>query len=177
MGVMGASRKDDDHLGLDEQLCFALYAASRAMTRIYGPLLEPLGITYPQYLVMLALWEENGASVKRIGERLMLDSGTLTPLLKRLEAQGLVARRRSTEDERVVHIDLTSAGKALRAKAKQVPARLACRAGFEVETRAGREKLGAMRGELRALIARIDALADGENPPRSSPVVASREAD
>jgi DNA-binding MarR family transcriptional regulator len=148
-----------DGLALDDQLCFALYAAQRAMTRAYAPLLEPLGITYPQYLVMIVLWEEDGASVKRIGERLALDSGTLTPLLKRLEQQGLVARRRSEEDERVVHIDLTQAGKALRAKAKRIPHTLACRAGFDVESRRGREGIAELRRELLALRARLDVMA------------------
>ena len=90
-----------DPLRLDQQLCFALYAASRAMTAAYQPLLDDLQITYPQYLVLLCLWEEDGLRVSRIGERLYLDSATLTPLLKRLEARGLVERRRSTADERV----------------------------------------------------------------------------
>src|SRR3954471_19467130 len=110
-----------DHLKLDRQLCFLLYGASRAVTQLYQPLLAPLGLTYPQYLVMLVLWEHDGASVKDVGHRLGLDSGTLTPLLKRLAAQGLVTRRRDDDDERVVRIDLTADGKKLRAKAKSVP--------------------------------------------------------
>ena len=100
-------------LHLEDQLCFALYSASRAVTAAYAPLLEPLGLTYPQYLVMLVLWEGDASSVKAIGEQLELDSGTLTPLLKRLEAQGLVRRARSTEDERVVEIFLTTDGTVL----------------------------------------------------------------
>src|SRR3954470_3664742 len=95
---------------LDNQLCFALYSASLAMTKLYKPLLDELGLTYPQYLVMLALWERDGSTVSELGQRLYLDSGTLTPLLKRLEAAGLVSRVRSTEDERRVHLRLTSAG-------------------------------------------------------------------
>lgn len=110
-----------DPLHLDSQLCFALYAASRAVTRAYGPLLEPLGVTYPQYLVLLVLWEEDDVSVKRLGERLYLDSATLTPLLKRLEALGLVSRIRDVRDERRVHITLTAAGRKLRAKAAKIP--------------------------------------------------------
>src|SRR5262245_15468905 len=98
---------------LDEHLCFALYNASRAMTGAYTEYLEALGITYSQYLVLLALWEEDGERVSRVGERLFLDSATLTPLLKRLEARGLVERRRSKKDERVVELFLTAAGKRL----------------------------------------------------------------
>ncbi|MFY0578782.1 MarR family winged helix-turn-helix transcriptional regulator [Cystobacter fuscus] len=101
-----------DVLRLDDQLCFALHAASRAMTGAYQPLLEELGVTYPQYLVLMALWEEDGARVSRLGERLYLDSATLTPLLKRLESRGLVERRRSQVDERVVEVFLTPEGRA-----------------------------------------------------------------
>ena len=121
-----------DPLHLDQQLCFALYAASRAVQRAYAPLLEPLGVTYPQYLVMLVLWEEPGVPVKHIGERLQLDSGTLTPLLKRLEAQGLVTRQRDESDERVVRIDLTAAGRALRKKAVGVPPALLCKMDLDL---------------------------------------------
>src|SRR6478672_6210808 len=99
---------------LDDMLCFALYNATRAMTAAYAPLLAELELTYPQYLVMLVLWETDGLRVSAIGERLELDSATLTPLLKRLEAHELVERRRSTEDERVVEVFLTAAGKRLR---------------------------------------------------------------
>lgn len=147
-----------DVLSLDEQLCFAVYTASRALTRAYGPLLEPLGVTYPQYLTLLVLWEEDGASVKRLGERLSLDSGTLTPLLKRLEQQGLVERRRSAEDERVVHVHLTAAGKALRAKARKVPGALARCAGFAIEDPRDVAHLRKLREELSALSARLGAL-------------------
>jgi DNA-binding MarR family transcriptional regulator len=108
-------------LQLDHQLCFALYSASLAMTKLYKPLLAELGLTYPQYLALLALWERDGLQVSELGARLFLDSGTLTPLLKRLEAAGLVQRQRSSDDERRVHIHLTGSGRALKARAAQVP--------------------------------------------------------
>lgn len=111
----------NEMLQLDNQLCFAVYSASLAMTRLYKPLLEELGLTYPQYLVMLALWEQDGPTVSTLGERLSLDSGTLTPLLKRLEANALVARVRDVADERRVHITLTAAGRKLKARAAKVP--------------------------------------------------------
>ena len=111
----------DKALLLDNQLCFALYSASLAMTTLYKPLLDELGLTYPQYLVMLVLWERDGLMVSELGERLYLDSGTLTPLLKRLEAAGLVARTRDVQDERRVHISLTSAGRKLKARAQKIP--------------------------------------------------------
>ncbi|MDO9361113.1 MAG: MarR family transcriptional regulator [Polaromonas sp.] len=113
--------KTDAMLQLDNQLCFALYSASLAMTKLYKPLLEELGLTYPQYLAMLVLWEQDGLMVSEIGERLSLDSGTLTPLLKRLESAGLISRIRAVEDERRVHITLTAAGRKLKAKAAKIP--------------------------------------------------------
>jgi DNA-binding MarR family transcriptional regulator len=114
-------RDRDAMLLLDNQLCFALYSASLAMTKLYKPLLDDLGLTYPQYLVMLALWERDGLMVSELGERLSLDSGTLTPLLKRLEAAGFVARVRDVQDERRVHITLTAAGRRLKSKAQRIP--------------------------------------------------------
>lgn len=118
-----------DHpvLALDNQLCFALYSASRLLTRAYAPLLEPLGITYPQYLVLLALWEtpDQPLTVGQVGSRLRLDTGTLTPLLKRLENLGLVTRRRDDADERRVLIALTAQGLALRERAASVPPQVA----------------------------------------------------
>ena len=111
----------DQALQLDHQLCFALYSASLAMTKLYKPLLNELGLTYPQYLALLVLWERDGLRVSELGERLFLDSGTLTPLLKRLEAAGLVRRERSREDERSVHIHLTADSHALKARAAAVP--------------------------------------------------------
>jgi len=108
-------------LTLDRHLCFALYSASRAMTAAYRPILTELNLTYPQYLVLLVLWERDGLTVSELGERLSLDSGTLTPLLKRLEAGGLVARIRDSADERRVHVSLTAAGRKLKARAAEVP--------------------------------------------------------
>lgn len=112
----------DEMLRLDNQLCFAVYSASLAMTKLYKPLLDKLGLTYPQYLVMLVLWERDRLMVSELGEKLSLDSGTLTPLLKRLEANGLVARIRDVEDERRVRISLTAAGRKLKVRAASVPA-------------------------------------------------------
>ena len=109
-------------LQLDRQLCFALYSSSLAMTKLYKPLLDELGLTYPQYLVMLVLWEGDGLMVSELGQRLYLDSGTLTPLLKRLESNGLISRMRAVEDERRVHIHLTAAGRKLKVRAAKVPA-------------------------------------------------------
>lgn len=111
-------------LRLETQLCFALYAASRAMAQAYQPLLTPLGLTYPQYLAMLVLWETDGISVKQLGERLQLDSGTLTPLLKRLETAGLLQRQRCASDERCVLLHLTSSGMALQLPAAQIAHKL-----------------------------------------------------
>lgn len=111
----------DQALKLDHQLCFALYSTSLAITKAYKPLLDPLGLTYPQYLVMLALWESDDLPVSALGERVALDSGTLTPLLKRLEAAGLLQRQRDAADERRVLIRLTAAGRRLRSKAAGIP--------------------------------------------------------
>ncbi len=122
-------REDDPMLQLNNQLCFAVYSTAHAFNRIYKPLLEPLGLTYPQYLVMLVLWEKDGATVKEIGERLHLDSGTLTPLLKRLEAAGHLTRSRDAADERLVRIALTPAGRALKQAARAVPGRILAASG------------------------------------------------
>ena len=111
-------------LSIDRQLCFALYSASRAMTAAYRPILTELNLTYPQYLVMLVLWEEGRVTVRRLGERLQLDSGTLSPLLKRLEANGFVRRERSANDERLVDVTLTPAGRRLERRAQRIPERL-----------------------------------------------------
>jgi DNA-binding MarR family transcriptional regulator len=119
--MTGRTLSADQAQLLDNQLCFALYSASLAMTKLYKPLLDALGLTYPQYLVMLALWESDGPAVSELGRRLFLDSGTLTPLLKRMEAAGLVSRLRSAEDERRVHVHLTAAGRRLKARAAHVP--------------------------------------------------------
>ncbi len=110
-----------EQLKLDQQLCFPLYAASRLVTGLYRPLLEELSLTYPQYLVLLVLWEKESVTVKELGEQLWLDSGTLTPLLKRLQEKALVTRTRSSHDERVVNITLTEAGRALQEQAASIP--------------------------------------------------------
>lgn len=125
-------RPPPDPQALDQQLCFALYSASLAMTKVYQPLLDPLGVTYPQYLVMLVLWEHDGRSVSEIGERLMLESSTLTPLLKRLETAGLVRRRRDMVDERRVLIHLSARGRNLKTKAVSVPEMVACATACDV---------------------------------------------
>lgn len=116
-------RQSDDtaSLLLDDQMCFALYAASRAVTGLYRPMLEKLGLTYPQYLVLLALWEQDEVAVKDLGAALQLDYGTLTPLLKRLEAHGLLRRERRPNDERTVILTLTDEGTALRERARSIP--------------------------------------------------------
>jgi DNA-binding MarR family transcriptional regulator len=113
-----------ESLRLDDQMCFALYAASRALTGVYRPLLDDLGLTYPQYLVMLVLWENGPSSVKDIGAALHLDYGTLTPLLKRLQAMGLVGRQRRSDDERAVEVTLTEEGAALRERVTDVPVQI-----------------------------------------------------
>lgn len=147
-----------DSLKLDSQLCFKLYAASRAVIRAYKPMLDQLGLTYPQYLVMLVLWEWQEAApgqptVKALGERLALDSGTLTPLLKRLEQLQLVHRQRSTLDEREMHLSLTPAGKALRKQVAPLKSRLLCDSGVDLD------RLNELRGGLDHLLGQIRALS------------------
>ena len=115
------SAAPDTMMQLDNQLCFALYSTSLAMTKVYKPLLNELGLTYPQYLAMLVLWERDGLMVSQLSERLYLDSGTLTPLLKRLEASGHISRIRDVEDERRVYITLTSSGRKLKTRAAKIP--------------------------------------------------------
>lgn len=128
-------------LKLDSQLCFALYAATRAITRVYREFLDPLGITYPQYLVLLVLFETDGLTVSQIGSRLMLDSGTLTPLLKRLEAMGVVERIRGEDDERTVHIRLTEKGWALRQPLLEASINVECHLGLPQSEILGMRKL------------------------------------
>ena len=141
----------DDLLQLDHQLCFALYSASLAMTRFYKPLLDDLGLTYPQYIAMLALWEQDGVTVSALGERLHLDSGTLTPLLKRLEAGGLIQRERDRQDERRVHVRLTAAGRRLKARAARVPGCVLEAAGCSVsDAVALTRQVQSLRDRLRA---------------------------
>jgi DNA-binding MarR family transcriptional regulator len=146
-----------DMLALENQLCFALYSASHAMTKTYKPLLDRLGLTYPQYLVMLVLWQQDAVLVKDIGARLFLDSGTLTPLLKRLEVGGLLERRRDPQDERQVRISLTAAGRGLKAQAREIPEQLLCASGLELDG------LGRIRAELIRLRADLHkALGEGQ---------------
>ena len=141
----------DQVLRLDNQICFAVYSAAHAFNRVYKSLLDRLGLTYPQYLVMLALWERDGVPVKEIGERLFLDSGTLTPLLKRLEAAGLVKRNRSSEDERQVNITLTAQGQALKERARAVPLSILDASSCSVA------ELSAVKNEIVALRDRLNA--------------------
>ena len=146
---------EDDILTLDNQLCFALYAANRAITARYRPLLAELNLTYPQYLVMLVLWEagENGQTVRvsDLGKRLRLDSGTLTPLLKRLAERGLVTRLRDTIDERVVTVAPTEKGSTMRQEARDIPGRLLCGTGID------QERIVELREELRSVLSLLEA--------------------
>ncbi len=141
---------------LDNQLCFAVYSASLAMTKLYKPLLESLGLTYPQYLVMLVLWEQDGLTVSALGERLYLDSGTLTPLLKRMEQSGLLARQRAQEDERKVVVTLTAPGYQLKTQAASVPACLVDASGCPVP-------------ELISLTQQVQALRNQLTQPKEKP--------
>ena len=145
---------------LDNQVCFALYSASLAMTKLYKPLLDSIGLTYPQYLVMLVLWEHDGPTVSTLGERLFLDSGTLTPLLKRLESSGLIARERDPEDERRVRITLTAAGRDLRQAAAPIP-----HCVLE-NSQCAFSQLASLTAQLKELRVKLQR---GTNPPQTSP--------
>lgn len=136
-----ASASCDDLL-LDNQLCFALYSTSLMMTKVYKPLLQALGLTYPQYLAMMVLWEQDGLTVGEVSTRLLTDPGSLTPLLKRLEGEGLISRTRSKDDERVVLLHLTQQGRALQRKALTVPGCILSASGLDME------KLRDMQNEL-----------------------------
>ena len=155
--MIPASLHVDDGLQLDNQLCFKLYAASRAVIRAYKPMLDQLGLTYPQYLAMLVLWEWQQQppalpTVKALGERLLLDSGTLTPLLKRLELQGLLQRKRSASDEREVHLALTPAGCALREQVLPLKNQLLCERGIDLDqVTALRSQVGVLLDQFMAL--------------------------
>ncbi|WP_279023652.1 MarR family winged helix-turn-helix transcriptional regulator [Gibbsiella quercinecans] len=139
----------ENTLLLDQQLCFALYSANLALHKVYRKLLNQLDLTYPQYLVMLVLWERDALTVSAIGERLFLDSATLTPLLKRMEAAGLLLRRRAAEDERQVIVALTDAGRALREKARTVPEAVMCATDCSVnEMLEIKQRLESLRGRL-----------------------------
>ena len=123
----------EDMLALERQVCFALSVASRTVVGVYRPLLEPMGLTHPQYLVMLALWQRTPLSVKELSALLLLDPGTLSPLLKRLEASGLIVRSRDPQDERSLAVTLTGAGRALRAEAEKIPGTVVERLGLPVD--------------------------------------------
>ncbi|KAA0930497.1 MarR family winged helix-turn-helix transcriptional regulator [Streptomyces apricus] len=153
-----APAQDDDFLRLDQQICFSLNAAARAFGGLYRVVLKDLGLTYPQYLVMLVLWEHGGLPVKKVGEHLRLDSGTLSPLLKRLETAGLVRRERSARDERSVTVELTDEGAALRERALRVPRRIAAATGFELA------EIEDLRSRLDRLTGTLDAAALEETP-------------
>ncbi len=142
-------------LSLDEALCFALYSASRALTGFYRPLLDELGITYPQYLVLLALWERDGVAVGALAERLRLDYGTLSPLLKRLQAAGLIHRERRAEDERSVTVSLTDAGRSLRARADCIPDEVVTATGLDPRS------FEELRETLQRLTATVAAASGG----------------
>ncbi len=150
---------DHSDLHLDQQLCFAVYATAHAFTRFYKPMLAALGLTYPQYLVMLALWETDSQSVTAIGDKLLLDSGTLTPVLKRLEALGFVSRRRSSSDERQLVVTLTSAGRSAQAIAATFPGRILNAATCSAED------LGTLRRTLFTLRRDLDAATLPEAQP------------
>ena len=124
---------NDNHLKLDQQICFSLYATSREIIRLYKPLLDPHGLTYTQYLTMMVMWEEEKITVKGMGKRLHLDSGTLTPLLKKLEAMGHVTRYRDPQDDRVVIVELTDSGRQLKQNMLDVPKQIACQVQLPIE--------------------------------------------
>ena len=140
-------------LNLDQQMCFALYSASLSMTKVYKPLLNALNLTYPQYLVLLVLWQQDSITVNTLGERLFLDSGTLTPLLKRLEKNGYLSRQRDTSDERCVIVKLTKLGEKLQEKSQHIPIKVACITGCSTsEIHTLNDQLIALRGSLIAHI-------------------------
>ncbi|MCF5544843.1 MarR family winged helix-turn-helix transcriptional regulator [Pseudomonas salomonii] len=142
-----------ENLMLDNQLCFALHSTSLLMTKVYKPLLQALGLTYPQYLAMMVLWEEDGLTVGEISHRLLTDPGSLTPLLKRLEAEGLLSRTRKREDERVVVVELTEAGRALQEKAMKIPQCILGASGMQLEQlRKLQADLIALRSNLQASV-------------------------
>jgi MarR family transcriptional regulator, organic hydroperoxide resistance regulator len=152
----------DDPLALERQVCFALVVASRSVLSVYRPLLEPMGLTHPQYLVMLALWEHSPLSVREIGDLLQLDSPTLSPLLKRLAASGLITRERSGHDERRLQVDLTSKGRELRSKAELIPPAIVARLGMELS------ELTSLHGALTKVISAARDASDTESRSPSS---------
>ncbi|MDF3840298.1 MarR family transcriptional regulator [Pseudomonas citronellolis] len=139
-----------ESLKLDNQLCFALYSTSLQMTKVYKPLLQQLGLTYPQYIAMLVLWEQDGITVGEISARMLTDPGSLTPLLKRLEGEGLITRKRSASDERVVELRLTDKGRELRQQAESIPACILAASGLSLEELSRlKNELVELRGSLQ----------------------------
>ncbi len=169
--VAGASTTDaaavasDDLLALENQVCFALAVAARGVIGVYRPILEPLGLTHPQYLVMLALWGRSPRTVRDLGEALQLEPATLSPLLKRLEAQGYLTRARSARDERALDVALTDAGRALREQALKIPPQVVDRLGMSLDELALlRDRLG----EVIAAVQRVPTGVSAESPPVSA---------
>ncbi|TAL82985.1 MAG: MarR family transcriptional regulator [Rhodanobacter sp.] len=150
----GSIAEDSSALCLERQLCFALYAASNQVTRLARPMLDQLGLTYPQYLVMLVLWQHTSCTVGEIGSRLMLDSGTLTPLLKRMQGNGLITRTRDMPDERCVRIALSAQGRALKHRAGDVPGQMRCRIALPDAS------LESLREQLHGLLSAIQPTVD-----------------
>ncbi|AMX03663.1 MarR family winged helix-turn-helix transcriptional regulator [Microbulbifer thermotolerans] len=148
------AKSNIEDLKLDNQLCFSLYSTSLAMSKTYKPLLEKLGLTYPQYLMMLVLWEEDGITATELGHRLRQDKGALSPVIKRLEAQGLIERRRDANDERRVHLQLTTEGKSLRRKAESIPRQVLCAGGLD------RKSAQQLKAQIDALRRSLDTPAD-----------------
>ena len=142
---------DYNPLALENQICFALYVCSKEIIRRYTPILEPLGLTYTSYITLLGLWEKDNITIKELGSRLFLDSGTLTPLLKKMEAQGLITRTRSKEDERTVYINLTEKGKGLREKCLDVPKQMMCYNFLDVN------KAGDLLQQLHLMMSKVNA--------------------
>ena len=142
------------NISLEDHLCFSLYACSRAILRLYRPYLDELQLTYPQYLVLVTLWQEQQSTIKKLGEALDLDTGTLTPLLKRMESAGLLIRRRDTVDERVVNIHITPAGKALQEKAACVPQSLLVASGMKEEA------LGEINATIMGLLQQLNITSE-----------------
>ncbi|MET9711236.1 MarR family transcriptional regulator [Nocardiopsis alba] len=155
-----AGTDEGDPLALDQQLCFALYTASRALTGLYREILTDLGLTYPQYLVMLVLWEHDPLPVKELGRALSLDTGTLSPLLRRMEGAGLLTRSRGSEDERVVHVALTDEGARLRERARDIPHRVLCATGLP------RDRVE----DLRSLLDQVTRSVTGDTDDPTTPL-------
>ena len=150
-GAVRQRTAGNDNLDLESQFCFALYSATLALGKVYAPILAGLGLTYPQYLVMLVLWQEDGLTVRALGEQLHLNSGTLTPMLKRMEQAGLVRRSRDKKDERLVRTELTAAGRGLQAQALHIPCAIAEATGLPME------RLVQIKDELQGIRQALDA--------------------